>query len=545
VPPVARLGSLATRDADLDADAIVVGSGFGGSVMALRLVEKGYRVVVLEKGKRWLPAQFPTTNWALPRAFWLPWLSCYGIWAFHLLRDVLVLHGVGVGGGSLLYANTLLVPPDTVWDDPRWKGLEEWRRLMPEHYRTAGRLLGVTTNPRLGPADEALRRAAERRGRGHSFRPTQVGVFFGEPGVETVDPYFGGEGPPRVGCTFCGACMTGCRDGAKNTLDKNYLYFAERGGARVEAERRVSLIEPLPGGGWRVLWERSTSRLASERGAYRARIVVLAGGVLGTVPLLCDCRRRGSLPHLSPMLGSFTRTNSEALLGITSRSRTDLWEGIAITSETEMDEVTHMEPVRFTKGADVMLLLGTLLADGGGRMPRQLRWLADVARHPLRFLWVSKPWGKAERSTVLLVMQTRDNSTTLVQERRWFWPFRPTLTSRPSAAQRRVPSYIPLANQVARELGEELDAIPQSALNEVWLDVPTTAHILGGCPMGASAETGVVDSRGRVFGYEGLYVADGSMVSANLGVNPSLTIAALTEHIGAHIASPSELKSSV
>lgn len=520
---------------DVDADVIVIGSGFGGAVAALRFTEKGYRVLVLEKGKRWEPHDFAPTNWNIPKAFWFPWLGCYGIWALHLLRDVLVLRGVGVGGGSLVYANTLLVPPDTVWDDPLWKGLEDWRGIMPAHYRTAQRMLGSTTNPRLGPVDEALRRCAERRGTAGTFRPTDVGVFFGEPGVEVPDPYFGGAGPPRVGCTFCGACMTGCRDGAKNTLDKNYLYLAERGGARILPETRAELLEPLPGGGWRVLWRRSTERVFPERGVLRSRVLVLAGGALGTVSLLLDSQRRGRLEGLSPRLGSFTRTNSEALLGITSRSRTDLWKGIAISSEVQMDEVTHMETVRFTKGADVMMLLGTLLTDGGGTVPRSLRWLGNVSRHPLAFLRVTKPWGKAERSVVLLVMQTRDNATQLVKRRTAFWPFTPILTSQPAPGARRVPSYIPIANDVARELAGELDAIPQSTLNEVLLDVPTTAHILGGCPMGADPDQGVVDAHGRVFGQEGLYIVDGSIVGANLGVNPSLTITALAEHVCAHV----------
>ena len=515
--------------AGFDADVLVVGSGFGGSVAALRFAERGYRVLVLEKGKRWRPEDFPPSNWRLPRSFWLPWLSCYGIWAFHLLRDVLVLHGVGVGGGSLMYANTLLEPPDAVWDDPRWRGLLDWRAEMPAHYKTARRMLGSATNPRLGADDEALHRAAERRGFGATFRPTEVGVYFGTSGELAPDPYFGGEGPARVGCTFCGACMTGCRDGAKNTLDKNYLYLAEKHGARVLPETRVELLEPLPGGGYLVRWRRATQHLAPARGTLTAREVVLAGGVLGTVPLLLECRRRGTLPNLSPRLGEVARTNSEALLGVTSRSRTDLWQGVAITSAAQLDEATHAEPVRFTKGSDVVLLLGTLLADGGPGVPRQLRWLGRVLRHPIEFLRVTRPWGKAERSVVLLVMQTRDNHTTLVQRRMPYWPFRPTLTSIPAPGQKRVPSYIPVANKVAREWAADLDGMPQSALNEVLLDVSTTAHILGGCAMGADASRGVVDAAGRMFGHPGLYVIDGSLVGANLGVNPSLTITALAE----------------
>jgi cholesterol oxidase len=519
------------REHDLDTDVAIVGSGFGGSVAALRLSEKGYRVTVLEKGKRWRPEDFPKTNWNTRKSFWFPWLGCYGTWSLHLLREVLIMHGVGVGGGSLLYANTLFEPPETVWDDPQWKGLVDWRSVMPEHYATARRMLGEAANPRLGPADEALRRAAAKRGREHTFRPTPVSVFFGEPDVEVPDPYFNGEGPPRKGCTFCGACMVGCRVGAKNTLDKNYLFLAEKAGARVVPETKVELIESLHGGGYRVHWKRSTSRFAAERGAISARKVVLSAGVLGTVGLLMECKERGALPHISDRLGNVVRTNSEALLGITSRSRTDLSEGIAITSKMEMDEVTHMEPCRFPAGSDAMLVLGTLLTDGGPGLPRQLRWLGNALRNPIEFLRVSKPWSKAERSTVLLVMQTIDTHTRLVRKRQLLWPFSRALTSQPDPDQPGIPSYIPIANQVAREFAADLDAIPQSSLNEVLLDTSTTAHILGGCGIGSGPDSGVINADGKVFGHDDLYVIDGSIIGANLGVNPSLTITALAEHV--------------
>jgi cholesterol oxidase len=298
----------------------------------------------------------------------------------------------------------------------------------------------------------------------------------------------------------------------------------------VVPETRVELIEPLPGGGFRLSWRRSTRRLFPERGSLTAEQVVVAAGVLGSVGLLMDCKERGALPELSPQLGNVVRTNSEALLGITSRSRKDLWQGIAITSKMEMDDVTHMEPCRFPPGSDALLLLGTTLTDGGGRIPRPLRWLGNIARHPLQFLRVTKPWGKAESSTVLLVMQTVDSHTRLVRKRQAMWPFTRALTSQPEPGQPGIPSYIPIANQVAREFAEELDAIPQSTLNDVLLDTSTTAHILGGCAIASGPERGVVDSRGQVFGYPGLYVMDGSMIGANLGVNPSLTITALAEH---------------
>lgn len=528
-------GRRTDTQADFDTDVAIVGSGFGGSVSAYRFAGKGYRVTVLEKGKRWRPDDFPKTNWNVRKGFWLPWLGCYGTWRLHLLREVLVMHGIGVGGGSLLYANTHYDPPDVVWDDPLWKELANWRREMPRHYDEARRMLGTTREHGLWQADEALRRVAEKHGRGETFEKTPVGIFMGEPGEEVPDPYFGGDGPSRIGCTLCGACMVGCRDGGKNTLDKNYLYLAEKRGARVVPETEVTLIEPLSGGGYRLLWKRSTRRIGAERGALTARKVVLSGGVLGTVPLLMRCQEKGALAHLSDQLGNYVRTNSEALLGITSRSQKDLWKGIAIASKAEMDDVTHMEPVRFPKGSDVMLLLGTLLTDGGPGMPRQLRWLGNILRHPIQFLRVSKPWGKASSSFVLLVMQTLDSHTRLVKKRQVLWPFVRTVTSRPDPGQPGIPSFIPLANQVARELAREVDGIPSSTLNEVLLDTSTTAHILGGCAMAGRPEDGVIGSNAEVFGYPGLYVIDGSMIGANLGVNPSLTITALAERINSLI----------
>ena len=526
---------------DFDTDVLIVGSGFGGSVAALRLVEKGYRVLVLEKGRRWRPEEFPRSNWHLSRSFWLPWLGWYGTWGFHLLSDVMILYGVGVGGGSLVYANTHLEPDAVVWDDPHWKGLEDWRGVMPAHYATARRMLGSVPSPRFDAGDEALRRIAARRGLAETFYPTRVGVFFGDPEVPTPDPYFGGEGPPRVGCHFCGACMVGCPTGAKNTLDRNYLYLAEKKGARILPETAAELIEPLPGGGYRVLWRKATDRLFPRRGAFTARQVVLAGGVLGTSKLLMDCRMQGALEHLSPRLGEYVRTNSEALLGITSRTNDNLWQGLAIQAEVHVDERTRMELVRFPKGSDVVLALGTLLTDGGGGVPRWLRWGGRVLSHPIQALRTAWPVGKAARSQVLLVMQTIDNHTTLRQARKLYWPFRRILASRPPAGQGRVPSLIPIANQVARELGEELNAVPQSTLVEVLLNRSVTAHILGGCAIAGSRDEGVIDASFQVFGYPGLYVMDGSVIGANLGANPSLTITALAEYACARIPRAGEV----
>jgi len=377
---------------DFDTDVAIVGSGFGGSVAAHRLTEKGYSVKVLEKGKRWRPDDFPKSNWNIRKSFWFPYIGCRGIFGMRLLREALVLHGVGVGGGSLVYANTLFEAPDRVWDDPQWKGLEDWRAIIPEHYATARRMLGVVETPKLGPADEALRRAAARRGREDTFRNTPVAIYFGDPDVTVPDPYFDGEGPERTGCTFCGGCMVGCRNGAKNTLDKNYLYLAEKAGAEIMPDTRVELVEALLEGGYRLRWRKTRGLFSSTEGTVTARLVVLAGGVLGTVPLLMECKEKGALPHLSDQIGNVVRTNSEALLGVTSKSRKDLWEGVAIAAKVEIDEQTHFECVRFPKGSDVMLLLGTLLTDGGPGVPRQLRWIGNILRHPIDLPTTTRGW---------------------------------------------------------------------------------------------------------------------------------------------------------
>ncbi|MCK6528834.1 GMC family oxidoreductase [Myxococcota bacterium] len=514
-----------------DADFVVVGSGFGGAVSAMRLTQKGYSVVVLEAGRRWRKEDFPRNNRVFWKFLWMPRLLCRGIQRLTLLSDVLVLSGAGVGGGSLVYANTLLVPPDAAFDDPRWPGSQGWKGALAPHYETAKRMLGVAPTPRISTGDEALKRCAERMGRGDTFHHTNVGIFFGEEGAEVEDPYFEGAGPRRTGCTFCGGCMTGCREGAKNTLDRNYLHLAEGWGARIVADTQVTDVRPLPGGGYE-LSTRCTHRPWLPAGPrYRARGVVLAAGVLGTVRLLMECRRRGSLSRLSPRLGDYVRTNSEAIIGLTQRGGgTDHSEGIAIASGFYPEPDTHVEAVRYGAGSDVMGGLATLMADGGGGMPRQLRYLLEVLKHPVDFLRSVWPFGWARKTLILLVMQTRPNSLRASLERRWYWPFGRLLVTRPAEGASRPPTYIPVGHEVARSIARELDAFPCGAINEVLLDVPTTAHVLGGACIGSTPEEGVVDEGGRVFGHDGLYVVDGSVVPANLGVNPSLTITALAEH---------------
>ncbi|RYZ06460.1 MAG: GMC family oxidoreductase [Myxococcales bacterium] len=520
-----------------DADFIVVGSGFGGSVSALRLVEKGYRVLVLEAGRRWRTGEFPKTNWLAHKFLWLPRLGFYGIQRITLLQNVLVLSGAGVGGGSLVYANTLLQPPASFFEDPRWAGLADWKRALAPHYAEARRMLGATASRFLGPADHTLREVADELGVGDTFHQPEVAVYFGKPDEAAPDPYFGGEGPARVGCNYCGGCMVGCNVGAKNTLDKNYLYLAEKRGAEVRPLTTVTGITPHPSGGYEVSTRR-TGPFGRRGRVLRARQVVLAGGVLGTVPLLLDCKRRGLLPALSDRLGDYVRTNSEAIVGALSR-RADASNsrGIAITSGFYPEPNTHVEIVRYGEGQDAMGRLAALMVDGhGGRARRLLRFVGQIARTPLDFVRTQVPWGWAKRTIILLVMQSVDNHLRVKLRRSWWWPFSHRLVSELPSGQSRPPTFIPAANLIARKVAAKTDAVPIGAINEALLDAPTTAHILGGCSMGESATAGVIGPDHQVHHYPGLYVCDGSAISANLGVNPSLTITAMTELCMSRIA---------
>ncbi|MBF2054766.1 MAG: GMC family oxidoreductase [Candidatus Sericytochromatia bacterium] len=523
--------------ADFDYDYIIIGSGFGGSVAALRLSQKGYRVAVLEAGKRFGDQDFARSNWQIHKFLWLPQVFCYGIQRLTLLKDVLILSGAGVGGGSLVYANTLYVPPPAFFKHPIVQKLGGSERLMP-YYHLAQQMLGVTQNPRLWPIDELFRETAREFNAEDSFKATPAGVFFGPAGKTVADPYFAGEGPERTGCTHCGACMVGCRVGAKNTLVKNYLYLAEKLGATIIPESEVLDVEPLSAdgeAGYRLRTRRTTGLGGWPRKSYTSQGVVFSAGVLGTLKLLLKLKSNGRLPRLSERLGKTVRTNSEAILGARSRdSNSDYSQGIAITSSIYPDAHSHIEPVRYPAGSDVMGLLATLLTDGGGNWPRQLRFAGNVLRQPLDFLRMLWPLGFAKHSVVVLFMQTLDNSLQVVQKRSWLRLGKKVLSSSPEGGSK-APSYIPLANDFTRRLAARMNAIPGSAINEVLLDVPTTAHILGGCGMGSSPEEGVIDLQNRVFGYQNMLVCDGSMIPANLGVNPSLSITALSEHAMAQV----------
>jgi cholesterol oxidase len=512
--------------AEHDYDVIIIGSGFGGSVSALRLTEKGYRVGMLEAGKRFRPEDFPKTNWNLRKFFWFPRLGMRGIQRLTLLKDVLVLSGAGVGGGSLVYANTLYEPHDAFYEDPQWRDVTDWKTELAPYYRLAERMLGAVDNPTHTPADEVVLQIAKRWNVEDTFRPTPVGVYFGEAGVEATDPYFGGAGPARAGCIECGGCMVGCRHNAKNTLDRNYLYLAERAGAEVHAEHEVVDLEPLIDGGYVVTTQRPGGWLRKQRRVFTASQVIFSAGALGTTRLLLKLAEMGRLPGLSTKAGDVVRTNSEALLGaVANTTDVDYSKGVAITSSFHPEPRTHIEPVRYSKGSTVMGLLGTVLVDGGGRVPRQLRFLGTVVRHPVKFLESLSIRRWAERTVILLVMQSYDNSLRVFRKKGWFGT---RVTSEPSTGKPH-PSYIPVANDAARVAAEVMDGEPISSVNEVLLDVPTTAHILGGACVAGSPEQGVVDPYHRVYGHEGLHVVDGAAIGANLGVNPSLTITAMAE----------------
>jgi cholesterol oxidase len=523
-----------------DFDWLVIGSGFGGSTSALRLAQKGYSVGVLECGRRFEDADFPETTWDVRRYYWLPRLGMKGILRMTLFKDIFIVSGCGVGGGSLGYANTLYRPRpgSAFYRDRQWARLDDWERTLAPHYDTAERMLGVTTYEGEGPADRLLKELADELGVGHTYTTTRVGVFFGEPGTTVPDPYFGGDGPARAGCLRVGRCMLGCPHNAKNTLMKNYLWFAERKGVRIMPERTVVEVRPIgdPDGsdGYRVVSERSGAWLRKDRQEHTAKGVVVAAGALGTNMLLRRCKDGGALPGVSDRLGYLVRTNSEAISAVTRKDdRVDFSDSIAISSSIHPDADTHIENVTYGRGADSMSFLFTVLTPNGSGLTRPMKALAAALRHPLAFARVTRPRAWSRRTVILLTMQTLDNSMRLVAKRSLLG-LGPRLQTREDPDSPN-PRFIEAANWATRRAAEKLDGIPQSGITEALFNVPTTAHIMGGAVIGASPETGVVDARQRVFGYENLLVCDGSAVPANIGVNPSLTITALAEHAMSHV----------
>ncbi len=526
-------------NSQFDFDFIVIGSGFGGSVSAHRLAEKGYTVGVMEMGRRWSSSDLPPNSWFIHRWFWRPKLGLRGFFNMRFFRHVTIYHGCAVGGGSITYAATLLPAPPKVWESGSWAGLADWKREMPQHYATAARMLGIINNNILGPADRMLQRTAESTGCADTYYHTQVGILEpreGETSGQTFpDPFFGGEGPERTTCTACGGCIMGCRFRAKNTLDLNYLFLAEKNGARVFPETRVVDVRPINGArdgsaGYEVRTVKSTAWIRPQPQRFTCRAVVFSASSLGTMELLFHLRENGSLPAISAELGKHVRTNSESLIGArVPDCRDDLSQGIAIGSGVYIDEHTHIEAVRYPAGSDTMSLLCTLLTDGRPGSGRIALWMRNgvvsLLRHPFKTLRLFRPWGWAREMVILLCMQALDGQIEMHWKRPWFWPLKKGLVSQGE----KVPTYIPQANEFAKKFAEIAGGTAMSTLPEILFDVPGTAHCIGGCVIADSPARGVVDSHHRVFGYKNMYICDGSVVAANLGVNPSLTITALTE----------------
>jgi cholesterol oxidase len=516
-----------------DYDVVIVGSGFGGSVSALRLVEKGYRVAVIEAGARFGDGDFAQTSFDLKRFLFRPEIGCYGIQRIDAVRDSLILAGAGVGGGSLVYANTLYEPLDPFYKDAQWRDITDWKSELAPYYDQAKRMLGVVENPLRTPSDDVMEKVANDLGVGDTFHPTPVGVFFGQPdshkGERVADPYFGGVGPDRNTCIACGDCMVGCKHNAKNTLVKNYLHLAELRGAKVMPLTTVTRVSPGADGGYDVAL-RFTKAKRATKGSTRtitAEQVIFAAAAIGTQKLLHRMKAEGHLPKLSDRLGYLSRTNSESILGaIAPDSSVDYSYGIAITSSFHPDADTHVEPVRYGKGSNAMAMLQTVLTDGDGPEPRWQTWLKQMwaERTNVADLYDLKHWS--ERTVVALVMQTLDNSITTYPKRipgtrKW------RLTSRQGHGEPN-PTWIPVANKVVRKMATIMGGTAGGSIGEPF-NMPMTAHFIGGCAIGESPETGVVDPYQRVYGYDGLHIADGSAISANLGVNPSLTITAQAE----------------
>ena len=508
-----------------DFDVVVVGSGFGGSVAALRLTEKNYKVAVLEAGKRFADKDFPKTSWRISKFLFFPKLGLKGIQRIHALPDVLVLAGAGVGGGSLVYANTLYKPPTSYFEDKQWRHITDWDDELSPWYDQASRMLGVTKNPYMSPSDEAMKEVADQMGVGHTFKLAPLGVYFGDgAGKKSSDPFFGGVGPERNGCLQCGGCMTGCRHNAKNTLPKNYLGLAEKAGAKVFPETTVTRIEEMSNGGWLITARKTGAWFGGVR-KFSAAQVVVAAGTYNTQKLLHHMKAKSVLPKLSDHLGKLSRTNSEALTGtIMKKSKIDYSKGAAITSSFFPDEHTHVEPVRYGKGSNLMGLLQTVMTDGFNINARRRQWLKQLILKPNYVMKILDVRRWSERTVIALIMQNVDSAVTVFSKRGIFgWRI-----SSKNDSQNPNATYIPAANEVARKIAQNRGGIAGGHVGDL-VNAPFTAHFVGGCVIGSDASSGVIDPYHRVWNYPNLHIVDGSSVTANLGVNPSLTITAQAE----------------
>lgn len=507
-------------------DYIVIGSGFGGSVSAMRLGEKGYSVLVLEKGKRWASTDFPKTDWGLPKYLWMPVLKWFGFQKLTFFNEVFVISGVGVGGGSLVYANTHMMPRANFYTNALWGHFKDWKTVLSPYFEKAKFMLGTTQYKKDNPEDVILREVAEEMGKGNSFKSVDgVGVYLGDP-QKTTDPYFKGLGPDRQGCTECAACMTGCRYNAKNTLDKNYLWFAENMfGAKVEAETLVTKIEHI-NGEYVIHTQSSTSWFGANKRVYRSKGLVVSGGVLGTVDLLLRQKHvHKTLPNLSDKLGENILTNSEMLSGVGGADR-KLNNGLAISRVFSPDENTQIEICKFSDGSGSMMHLGTLAVGPGTPPVRTVKLIGNLLRHPITFLRLFFTKAPSDRGVIFLIMQTLENSMRI----RLGWSLFGRTMKMVNDSNQRVPTYIPVGQEALYRYAKKVNGVPMNALTEITFGLASTAHILGGCPMGATAADGVVDDYFRVHGYPNMYILDGSIMPCNLGVNPSLTITTFAEY---------------
>ena len=504
-------------------DYIIIGSGFGGSVSALRLSEKGYKVLVIEKGKWYQAEDFPKSNWNLKKWLWFPKIKWHGIMKMSFFRHISIISGVGVGGGSLVYANTLPIPKKAFYETGSWNNLADWETELKPYYQIALKMLGAAKNPILFDGDKALKKLAKEINRENEFDTPNVAVFFGEPNVKVSDPYFNGKGPERVGCHFCGGCMTGCRHNSKNTLDKNYLFLAQQLGAEIIAEKEVFNVIPQKNNESYIVEYKSSTKAFKKKQQVKGKKIIFSGGVMGTIKLLLKLKKT-TLPNLSNKLGNDIRTNNESLISVTNLDgKKDLSKGVAIGSILHTDEDSHLEICRYSSGSGFWKTTHLPYVSGKFPIVNILKIIVSFFKRPVSFLkmYFVKDWAKS--TATLLFMQTLDSKLTFKKNKIGIFSSRVREGKKPR-------TYIPRASELAKKYAKIINGKATVFALEPLAGIPSTAHILGGAVMGKDSKEGVIDKNNCVFGYKNLMVIDGSMISANPGVNPSLSITAIAEH---------------